>query len=117
MRKNGWFTAGTVSFITENERKDGKGSYLSVYIRFGTEKGQVTKTKVWSQNYLSDEQGVRVLDVSGAWVAIEVGAELTAYGDITTYTDKASGNQVVSYIMTETAGLTSRVSAEESLNA
>jgi len=105
MRNNGWFTIGTVSFITETERKDGKGSFLSLYIRFGEDKAQVTKAKVWSQNFTSDDSGIKVRDVSGAWATIEVGSALTAYGDIGTWKD-AEGNERVSYIMVETAGLT-----------
>ena len=104
MRNNGWFTIGSVAFLSETERKDGKGSYLVVYIRFGSEKGQVRKAKVWSQNYLALDGAFRVRDISGAWASIELGSELTAYGDESLWKD-AEGNERVSYVMTETAGL------------
>lgn len=103
MMNNGWFTIGTVSFITENERKDGKGSFLSVYIRFGSEKSEVRKAKVWSQNYLATDEGFKLKDLSGAWASVEVGAELTAYGTESVY--KVEGNERVGYVLTETAGL------------
>jgi hypothetical protein len=103
MMNNGWFTSGTVSFITENERKDGKGSFLSVYIRFGSEKNEVRKAKVWSQNYLSTDEGFKVRDITGVWVSIEVGSELTAYGTESLY--KVDGNERVGYVLSETAGL------------
>lgn len=104
MMKSGWFTVGTVAFLSENERKDGKGSYLVVYVRFGSEKGEVRKAKVWSQNYRSESGKFEVLDVSGAWVSIELGSELTAYGTESVWKD-AEGNERVSYVMVETAGL------------
>jgi hypothetical protein len=110
MMNNGWFTIGTVSFITETERKDGKGSFLSVYIRFGTEKTQVRKAKVWARNYIATGEGFAVRDVDGGWATIEVGSDLTAYGEESTY--KVEGNERVGYVLSETSGLEAFVPSE-----
>ena len=104
MLNNGWFTVGQVSFLAETERKDGKGSYLVVYVRFGSEKSQVTKAKVWAKDYVALDGKFKVRDVSGAWADIEVGSDLTAYGNLGTYED-AKGVTQLSYVITETAGL------------
>jgi hypothetical protein len=104
MMNNGCFTIGRVSFLSEQERADGKGSFLVLYVRFGTGKEDVAKYRVWSQNYTSSDAGIQMRDVSGTWVDIELGSELTVYGEVSEYTGK-DGGQRVSFIAVETAGL------------
>jgi hypothetical protein len=105
MQNNGHFTFGKVSFLSEQERKDGKGSYLVLYVRFGTGKEDVAKYRVWSQNYTSTDGAFELRDVSGAWARVELGSELTVYGDVSIYTTP-EGNERVSLVARETAGLT-----------
>jgi hypothetical protein len=100
---NGWFTMGSVSFLAEQARKDGKGTFLTIYVRFGTEKAEVRKAKVWSQSYMAEDGAFYLRDVSGEWAVVELGSELTAYGTESIY--KLEGNERVSYVLTETAGL------------
>lgn len=110
---HGFFTRGTIAFITENERRDGKGSFLSVYIRYGADKAAVTKAKVWAKNYRAEDGSFMLRDASGAWAVAEVGAELTAWGTIGSYQD-AEGNQRIGYVVEVTDGLeaVAEVSAE-----
>ncbi len=105
MMNNGHFTFGKVSFLSEQERRDGKGSYLVLYVRFGTGKEDVAKYRVWSQNYTSADGIFQLRDVSGEWATVELGSELTVYGQVNTYTTP-EGNERVSLIAQETAGLT-----------
>jgi len=97
---NGWFTTGTVTFITENERRDGKGSYLSVYVRFGEEKGSVRKAKVWAANYEAQGEGFALKTEAGEFAPVEVGTALTARGTESNYKD-AEGNERVSHVLTQ----------------
>ena len=105
MMNNGCFTIGKVSYLSEQERKDGKGSYLVLYVRFGSGKEDVAKYRVWSQNYTSTDAGFQMRDISGAWVSIELGSELTVYGEASIYTAQ-DGSSKLSYVAVETAGLT-----------
>lgn len=101
---HGWFTRGTITFIAENERRDGKGSFLTVYIRFGADKGAVTKAKVWSANYQAVGDAEFLLrDTSGAWGKAEVGSPINAWGSISTY--KVEGNERVGFVIEVTEGL------------
>ena len=104
MQNHGCFTIGKVSFLAEQERKDGKGSYLVLYVRFGTGKDDVAKYKVWSQNYTSTDGAFELRDVSGVWASVELGSELTVYGDINTY-NAPEGGKLVSLVAKETSGL------------
>lgn len=101
---HGWFTRGTVTFITETERKDGKGSFLSIYIRFGADKTAVTKAKVWAQNYKAEGETFSLKDASGAFAPVAVGDTLTAWGTLSTY--KVEGNERVGFVIEATEGLT-----------
>jgi hypothetical protein len=96
---NGWFTTGTVTFITENERRDGKGSFLSVYVRFGEAKAEVRKAKVWAANYEVQGEGFALKTESGEFAPIEVGTVLTARGTESTY--KVEGNERVGHVLTQ----------------
>ena len=105
MMNNGHFTFGKVSFLSEQERRDGKGSYLVLYVRFGTGKEDVAKYRVWSQNYTSTDGIFQLRDVSGAWATVELGSELTVYCEASIYTAQ-DGSSKLSYVAVETAGLT-----------
>lgn len=98
---SGWFTTGVITFVTENERRDGKGSFLSVYIRFGEDKGAVRKAKVWAANYKAEGESFALMTESGAFAPVEVGTQLTAYGTESTY--KVEGNERVGHVLTHIA--------------
>jgi hypothetical protein len=108
---HGWFTRGTITFVGENERKDGKGSYLTVYIRFGTDKQAVTKAKVWAANYKAVGDGEFALaDSGGGWGKAEVGTTVNAWGTLSTY--KVDGNERVGFVIELTEGLEAFVSED-----
>lgn len=111
---NGWFTIGSVTFITETERKDGKGSYLSVYIRFGADKSQVTKAKVWAANYRTLSDGFALKTEEG-FVPVSVGDALTAWGSLSSY--KFEGNERVGYVIELVEGVDAEVLTAEDLEA
>lgn len=101
---HGWFTRGTITFVAENERKDGKGSFLTVYIRFGADKGAVTKAKVWAANYKAiGDADFLLKDASGAWGKAEVGSAVNAWGTLSSY--KVEGNERVGFVIEATEGL------------
>lgn len=100
----GWFTVGVITFITENERRDGKGSFLSVYIApAGGSKGDTRKAKVWAVNYQATDEGF-ALKTEGGFAPVEVGTKVTAFGTDSTYTD-AEGNQRVGFVLTSITGV------------
>ena len=96
---NGWFTTGVVTFMTENERRDGKGSFLVVYVRFAEEKGSVRKAKVWAANYEVQGESFALATEGGAFVPVSVGTTVTARGTESTY--KVEGHERVSHVLTQ----------------
>lgn len=103
MKNSGCFTIGTISFLAEQERADKKGSFVTLYVRYGTGKDDVDRYKVWSQNYEASEGVISLKDMTGAFIAVETGQAVTVYGDITFW--GADGDKKVSLVFAELASV------------
>lgn len=102
--RTGWFTLGVITFITESERRDGKGSFLTVYIApAGGAKSDTRKAKVWAASYKAVGEGFALKTPEG-FAPVEVGTEVAAFGTEGTYTD-AEGNQRVGHALTLVMGV------------
>lgn len=103
MKNSGCFTIGTISFLAEQERADKKGSFVTLYVRYGTGKDDVDRYKVWSQNYEASEGGIALKTMTGEFVAVETGQAVTVYGDITFW--GPDGDKKVSLVFAELASV------------